>query len=82
MRLKDKVALITGAGSGFGEGIARLFAAEGAAVVVADINDNAGRTVADAIAGDGGRARFVHADVTRRDEVRTMIEAAVEKKRN
>ncbi len=78
MRLKDKVALVTGAGSGFGEGIARLFAAEGAAVIVADINDNAGRTVADAIAGAGGRARFVHADVTRRDQVKAMIEAAVE----
>ncbi len=78
MRLKDKVALITGAGSGFGAGIARLFAAEGAAVVIADINDNAGRTVAESIAGAGGRARFVHADVTRRDEVKAMIAAAVE----
>jgi 3-oxoacyl-[acyl-carrier protein] reductase len=77
MRLKDKVAVVTGAGSGFGEGIAKLFAREGAAVVVADINDNAGRTVAEAIGAAGGRALFVHADVTRRGEVKAMIEAAV-----
>ena len=78
MRLKDKVALVTGAGSGFGEGIAKLFAREGAAVVVADINDNAGRTVADQIGAEGCRAAFVHADVTKRDEVKAMIDAAVE----
>jgi 3-oxoacyl-[acyl-carrier protein] reductase len=77
MRLKDKVALVTGAGSGFGEGIARLFAREGAAVVVADINDDGGRRVAEQITGDGDKAAFVHADVTRRDEVKAMIETAV-----
>ncbi len=79
MRLKDKVAVVTGGGSGFGEGIAKLFAREGAAVVVADINDNAGHTVAEQIGTDGGRAAFVHADVTRRDDVKAMIEAAVER---
>ena len=77
MRLEGKVAVVTGAGSGFGEGIAKRFAAEGASVVVADINDNAGRTVADAIGRDGGQATFVHADVTRRDEVAGMVDAAV-----
>ena len=77
MRLEGKVAVVTGAGSGFGEGIAKRFAAEGASVVVADINDNGGRTVADAIGRDGGQAKFVHADVTRRDEVAAMVEAAV-----
>ena len=79
MRLKDKVAVVTGAGSGFGAGIAERFAAEGAAVVVADINDNGGRTVSDRIASARGRAEFVHADVTRRDEVRAMIAAATER---
>ncbi len=78
MRLQDKVAVVTGAASGFGAGIARRFAAEGAAIVVADINDNGGRSVAGQIAEAGGRASYVHADVTRRAEVRAMIDAAVE----
>ena len=77
MRLKDKVALVTGAGSGFGEGISKLFAREGAAVVVADINDNGGRTVAGQIEEAGGTALFVHADVTRPADVKAMVEAAV-----
>jgi len=78
MRLANKVALVTGAGSGFGAEMARVFAREGAAVVVADINDNGGRMVAEEIARAGGKARFVHADVTKRDEVKAMVEAAVE----
>ena len=48
-RLDGRVALITGAGSGFGEGIARKFVAEGARVVIADINDEAGTRVADSV---------------------------------
>ncbi len=77
MRLKDKVALVTGAGSGFGEGIARLFAREGAAVVVADMNDNGGRRVTGQIEEAGGTAVFVHADVTRPPDVKAMVQAAV-----
>ena len=50
MRLENKVAIVTGGGSGFGQGIAELFAAQGAAVVVADINGAAARDVADGIA--------------------------------
>jgi 3-oxoacyl-[acyl-carrier protein] reductase len=65
MRLKDKIAIVTGAGSGFGEGIAKRFAPEGCAVMVADINDAGGRRVADEIAATGGKARFVHADVSK-----------------
>ncbi|WP_334193158.1 SDR family oxidoreductase [Pararhodobacter sp.] len=53
MRLKDKTAIVTGAGSGFGAGIARRFAAEGARVIVADINGDAARAVAAEIGGLG-----------------------------
>ena len=77
MRLANKVALVTGAASGFGEGIARLFAREGAAVVVADVNDNAGHGVVKAITEEGAAASYVRADVTQRDEVRAMIAHAV-----
>ncbi|MCB2131943.1 MAG: SDR family NAD(P)-dependent oxidoreductase, partial [Rhodobacteraceae bacterium] len=51
MRLRGKTAIVTGAGSGFGAGIARKFAAEGAKVMVADINTAAARTVAEEIGG-------------------------------
>ena len=51
MRLQDKIAIVTGAGSGFGAGIARKFAAEGAKVVVADINEDGARAIADEVGG-------------------------------
>ncbi len=76
MRLENKVAIVTGGGSGFGRGIAELFAAEGAAVVVADINAAAAKDVADAIAGSGGRATAIEADVTRRAAVASMVACA------
>jgi 3-oxoacyl-[acyl-carrier protein] reductase len=65
MRLGNKVAIVTGAGSGFGEGIAARFAQEGAKVLVNDINADAGERVAGAIREAGGSAQFVQADVTR-----------------
>ncbi|HUT48841.1 MAG TPA: glucose 1-dehydrogenase [Alphaproteobacteria bacterium] len=76
MRLQNKVAIVTGAASGFGEAIAHRFAQEGARVVISDINDNAGRPVADAITGAGGTARFVHADVSNADDVAGMVAEA------
>jgi NAD(P)-dependent dehydrogenase (short-subunit alcohol dehydrogenase family) len=79
MRLKDKVALITGAGSGIGREAALLFAREGASVVVAEVADDAGRQTAADIEKAGGRAHFVHADVSRGDDARGMIEEAEKK---
>lgn len=75
MRLEGKVALVTGAGSGFGEGMARRFVAEGARVMVADIDDAAGERVAGSM---GDAARFIHADVSRDDDVAAMVGAALD----
>ena len=72
-RLHDKVALITGAGTGIGRATALRFAQEGAAVVVADVNDDAGRATAADVQAAGGRASYVHADVARAAEVQAMI---------
>ncbi|WP_366655866.1 SDR family oxidoreductase [Fodinicurvata sp. EGI_FJ10296] len=74
MRLKDKVAIVTGGGGGFGEGIARRYADEGARVVVADINgDAAGRVAAD-IAAKGGTSVAVTANVAVSADVERMID--------
>src|SRR5258708_7345196 len=77
MRFDGKTAIVTGAGSGFGEAIAGRFATEGARVLVADVNEEHGRRVAAAITKDGGAARFFRADVSRSGDVKAMIEAAV-----
>lgn len=78
MRLQGKVALITGAGSGIGREAARLFAREGAQIVVVDVNDRGGQaTVAD-IREAGGEAVFVHADVAVATEAERMVRAAEE----
>ena len=73
MRLEGKTAIVTGAGSGFGEGIARRFAEEGARVLVADVNEAAARSVAAQLPG----AVAFRADVSREADVAAMIEAAV-----
>src|SRR6185369_7287236 len=78
MRLANKVALITGAGSGIGRESALLFAREGARVVVADVNDEAGRAVVEELRGAGGEAAYVHADVSQAAEAEGMIRAAEE----
>ncbi|HET7343291.1 MAG TPA: glucose 1-dehydrogenase [Methylomirabilota bacterium] len=76
MRLRDKVALVSGAASGMGQSEALLFAREGARVVVADILEAEGRQVADKIAGAGGQARFVRLDVTSEAGWQEAVQAA------
>jgi NAD(P)-dependent dehydrogenase (short-subunit alcohol dehydrogenase family) len=75
-RLENKVAWVSGAASGIGEGVARLFAAEGAAVLLADTQAERGGRVADEIRAAGGRAEFAACDVTRDAEVRASVDAA------
>ncbi|WP_322097098.1 glucose 1-dehydrogenase [Pelagibius sp.] len=78
MRLHGKVAVVTGGGSGFGEGIAKLFAAEGGRVVVADIDGAAAERVAQEIDSAGGAAVAAPADVTNRGDVDGMMRAALD----
>jgi NAD(P)-dependent dehydrogenase (short-subunit alcohol dehydrogenase family) len=78
MRMKDKVALVTGAASGMGAATARIFAREGArAVVVADVLDGDGEAVAAEIRKAGGTATYVHLDVTKEDEWQAAIDRTV-----
>jgi len=76
MRLQGKVALITGAGNGIGRETALLFAAEGAQVVVADVNRTAGEVVVREIEAAGGQAVFAQADVSKAADCEAMVQAA------
>jgi len=76
MRLKDKVALITGGGSGIGRETALLFASEGASVVVVDLNDEAGKKVVSEIEAAGGKAVYAHADVSKAADCENMVKVA------
>lgn len=76
MRLHGKVALITGGGSGMGKVASELFAAEGAKVVLTDVNDEAGEKTAAAI---GDTAHYVHADVSNDADAHAMVAATVER---
>jgi NAD(P)-dependent dehydrogenase (short-subunit alcohol dehydrogenase family) len=77
MRFENKVVVVTGAAQGIGEAYARALAAAGAAVVVADVNDEAGQRVAKEIEADGGRALFVHTDVSSHESAQAMAERTV-----
>jgi dihydroanticapsin dehydrogenase len=75
-RLKDKVAVVTGGGVGIGRATCELFAEEGAAVVVAERDEESGRATADRIGRSGGRALFAHTDVSDEASVRRMADEA------
>jgi NAD(P)-dependent dehydrogenase (short-subunit alcohol dehydrogenase family) len=77
MKIKDKVALVTGAGSGMGKAIAILFANEGASVVVSDINSENLNKVVDDIKANGGKAVAVVGNVTKEQDIQNMIDTAV-----
>jgi NAD(P)-dependent dehydrogenase (short-subunit alcohol dehydrogenase family) len=78
-RLSDRVALITGAGSGIGRASAILFAREGAKVIVVDIVQEAGEETVRLIKDSGGDAFFVRADVSKEADAENMVKKAVEK---
>ncbi|HET7580282.1 MAG TPA: glucose 1-dehydrogenase [Bacillales bacterium] len=77
MRLKEKIALITGSGSGIGKETALLFAKEGAFVIINDLNEEAGQKTVKAIQSNGGEAVFFQADVTRSEEVEKMVKEII-----
>lgn len=75
--LKNKVAIVTGASSGIGRAAVQLFVAEGAAVLAADVQDQAGTCLTDDLAHEGYSVSYVHADVSREDDVEAMIHLAL-----
>ena len=79
MRLKDRIALVTGAASGMGESAAQVFAREGAKVVVADLLEKEGSAVAASIASAGGEAMFLRLDVSGEEQWREAVRATVKR---
>ncbi|WP_337034261.1 SDR family oxidoreductase [Paenibacillus illinoisensis] len=77
MKLQDKVAVVTGAGSGMGKAIAMLYAQEGAKVVVSDINEESAQTVVNEIKAQGGEAIVVLANVAKEEDVQNLIDTTV-----
>jgi len=79
MRLADKVAVITGAGSGMGRTAALMFAAEGAKVVVAEYDARAGTETEELVRSAGGEATFIHTDVSSETDAAAMVAAAMDR---
>lgn len=77
MRLAGKVAIITGAGSGQGAAAARLFGAEGARVVVSDVNVQGGEETVASVCEAGGEATFIEADVSEEQQVEQLVKRTV-----
>ena len=75
--LENKVALITGAGGGIGEGVARYFVSQGAAVVIAELNEDQGEAVASDLRAKGGQAVYCRTDVSDKASIADSIQAAV-----
>lgn len=76
--LEGKVAIVTGAAMGMGEATAKVFAASGAKVIVADFNEEKGRAVAEAITRSGGIATFVKVDISKSEQVQAMVRQTVD----
>lgn len=77
MRLKGKVAIVTGGGSGIGEATALTFAKEGARITVADVADSAGNNTVERIRASGGEAIYVHADVASASEIQSVVRETI-----
>lgn len=76
--LENKVAIVTGAGSGIGKAIALLYAKEGAKVVVSDINEKGGKEVVEEIKSKGGQATFIKADTSNPDDNKNIVDQVVQ----
>jgi 3-oxoacyl-[acyl-carrier protein] reductase len=77
MKLKNKTAIITGGSNGLGKAAALLFSKEGANVIIADLNESAGKKVTEEIKKSGGQALFVKVDVSNQDDVYNLVSAAL-----
>ena len=77
-QLEGSVAVVTGAARGIGRAIAARFAAEGAQVIIDDVDDTAGQEAVATILAEGGQAHYVHADISQLDQVATLLRTTEE----